>query len=110
MRYGSTWPRHARVPASLAGSNTVAVPTGKLAGSALRMDHGVQNLMKLAGLSLPDAVTLATVNPARIGNVPGRKNGMVKGDRADFVLFRFDPATHAVEVAATWLSGRRVYG
>ena len=37
----------------------------KLAGSALRMDHGVRNLMKLAGLSLPDAVTMATVNPAR---------------------------------------------
>ena len=82
----------------------------KLAGSALRMDHGIQNLMKLAGLSLPDAVTLATINPARVGAVPGRKHGLAAGDRADFVLFRFDPEKQGIEVAATYVSGRRVYG
>jgi N-acetylglucosamine-6-phosphate deacetylase len=82
----------------------------KLAGSALRMDHGIQNLMKLAGMSLPDAVRMATVNPARVGAVPGRTNGLATGDRADFVLFRFDPETHGIQVAATYVSGRRVYG
>ena len=81
----------------------------KLAGSALRMDHGVQNLMKLAGLSLPDAVTMATTNPARVGAVPGRKNGLAAGDRADFVLFRFNPESRGIEVAETYVSGRRVY-
>jgi N-acetylglucosamine-6-phosphate deacetylase len=82
----------------------------KLAGSALRMDHGIQNLMKLAGMSLHDAVTMATVNPARVGAVPGRTKGLVAGERADFVLFRFDPATSSIQVEATYLSGRRVYG
>jgi N-acetylglucosamine-6-phosphate deacetylase len=82
----------------------------KLAGSALRMDHGVQNLMKLAGMTLPDAVTMATTNPARVGAVPGRKNGLAAGDRADFVLFRFDPESRSIEVGATYVSGRRVYG
>ena len=82
----------------------------KLAGSALRMDHGIQNLMKLAGMSLPDAVTMATINPARVGAVPGRKNGLAAGDRADFVLFRFHPEKQGIEVAATYVSGRRVYG
>jgi N-acetylglucosamine-6-phosphate deacetylase len=81
----------------------------KLAGSALRMDHGVQNLMRLAGLSLPDAVTMATTNPARVGAVPGRKNGLAAGDRADFVLFRFDPGSLSIHVAATYVSGRQVY-
>src|SRR5260370_20296670 len=81
----------------------------KLAGSAVRMDHGIQNLMKLAGMSLQDAVTMATVNPARVGAVPGRANGLAAGDRADFVLFRFDAATSAIQVAATYVSGRRVY-
>jgi N-acetylglucosamine-6-phosphate deacetylase len=81
----------------------------KLAGSALRMDRGVQNLMKLAGLSLPGAVTLATTNPARVGAVHGRKNGLVAGDRADFVLFRFDPESLSIQVAATYVSGRQVY-
>jgi alpha-D-ribose 1-methylphosphonate 5-triphosphate diphosphatase PhnM len=66
--------------------------------------------MTLAGMSLPDAVTMATTNPARVGAVPGRKNGLAAGDRADFVLFRFDPESRRVEVAETYVSGRRVYG
>jgi N-acetylglucosamine-6-phosphate deacetylase len=82
----------------------------KLAGSALRMDHGIQNLMKLAGMSLADAVTMATVNPARVGAVPGRTKGLAPGDRADFVLFRFDAEQKTIRVEATYLGGRRVYG
>jgi N-acetylglucosamine-6-phosphate deacetylase len=82
----------------------------KLAGSALRMDHGIQNLMKLAELPLRDAVTMATLNPARVGAIPGRKNGLAAGDRADFVLFRYDPKNQGIHVAATYVSGRRVYG
>jgi len=82
----------------------------KLAGSALRMDHGIQNLMKLAGLSLGDAVAMATINPARVGAVPGRANGLAAGDRADFVLFRYDPESHGVQVEATYVGGRRRTG
>jgi N-acetylglucosamine-6-phosphate deacetylase len=82
----------------------------RLAGSALRMDHGVQNLMKLVGLSLPDAITMATTNPARVGAVPGRLNGLAAGDRADFVVFRFDGQTRDIQVEATYVSGRRVFG
>jgi N-acetylglucosamine-6-phosphate deacetylase len=82
----------------------------KLAGSALRMDHGVENLMKLAGLSLADAVTMATTNPARVGGVPGRSKGLAAGDRSDFVLFRFDAEKKAIRVDATYVSGQRVYG
>jgi N-acetylglucosamine-6-phosphate deacetylase len=82
----------------------------RLAGSALRMDHGVQNLMKLAGLPLSDAVTMATTNPARVGAIPGRRKGLAAGDRADFVVFRFDAKTRDIHVDATYVSGRRVYG
>jgi N-acetylglucosamine-6-phosphate deacetylase len=82
----------------------------KLAGSALRMDHGVRNLMKLAGLSLADAVTMSTTNPARVGGVPARRKGLATGDRADFVLFRFDPQTNDICVDATYVSGRKVFG
>jgi N-acetylglucosamine-6-phosphate deacetylase len=82
----------------------------RLAGSALRMDQGVSNLMKLAGLTLPQAVRLATVNAARAGNVPGRKQGLAAGERADFVLFRYDEKTGDIHVEATYAGGRRVYG
>lgn len=81
----------------------------RLAGSALKMDRGVENLMRLGELSLADAVRLATVNAARAGDVPGRERGLVAGDRADFVLFDFDAATKGIKIQATYVGGRKVW-
>ena len=50
-----------------ADNRVVLAGQDKLAGSALRMDHAVQNVMRLVGLPLADAVTMATTNPARVG-------------------------------------------
>ncbi len=86
----------------LAGQN-------RLAGSALRMDRGVENLMKLAGLSLRDAVTMATRNPARVGRIASRRRGLVPGDRGDVVQFRFDPETRSIRIEKTWIAGDLVY-
>lgn len=79
----------------------------RLAGSSLRMDRAVGNVMKLAGLSLAEAVTMATTNPARAGRVGGRLRGLQPGSRADVVKFRV--AGQTVEVLETYLSGARVY-
>jgi N-acetylglucosamine-6-phosphate deacetylase len=81
----------------------------RLAGSALKMDRAIQNVMTLAQLSLRDAVTLATRNPARIGRIPGRQRGLNPGDRADLVRFQCHPDSHEIEVLETWLAGRQVY-
>jgi N-acetylglucosamine-6-phosphate deacetylase len=83
--------------------------TQQLAGSVLRMDRGVENLMRLCGLNLRDAITLATRNPARVGRVPNRLRGLQPGERADVVEFTFDPDTRAIEVRKTWLNGQLVY-
>ncbi|MCU0247527.1 MAG: amidohydrolase family protein [Bryobacter sp.] len=82
---------------------------GRLAGSALRMDRGVEVLMRLAGLSLREAVTMATRNPARVGRVAGRQRGLVPGDRADVVEFDFDAAAKSIAIRRTWLDGELVY-
>ena len=74
----------------------VLAGTDRLAGSALTMNRGVGNLMRLAGLSLEEAIRLATVNPARAGRAT-----IDPGDR---VVFRAE-----IGVAETWLSGERVY-
>jgi N-acetylglucosamine-6-phosphate deacetylase len=87
----------------------VLAGSDRLAGSALRMDRGVENLMRLAGLSLADAARMATVNPARAGRVPDRTQGLAAGERADFVQFRFDEEKKRIEVTGTWVSGQRVY-
>jgi N-acetylglucosamine-6-phosphate deacetylase len=81
----------------------------RLAGSALRMDRGVENLMRLGELSLADAVRLATVNAARAGRVPGREWGLTPGERADFVLFDFDAESRSIQVKATYVSGHKVW-
>jgi N-acetylglucosamine-6-phosphate deacetylase len=81
----------------------------KLAGSALRMDHAVTNAITLGGVTLPDAVTMATTNPARVAGVPRRVQGMVPGERADIVTFRFDPASCAIHIESTYVGGKRVW-
>lgn len=81
----------------------------RLAGSALRMDQAIANVMRTAGLSLREAVTLATRNPARVGRVPYRQRGLNPGDRADLVRFRFDEATGQLEILETYLNGARVF-
>jgi N-acetylglucosamine-6-phosphate deacetylase len=92
-----------------ADNRVVLAGQERLAGSALKMDRGVENLMRLGELSLADAVRLATVNASRAGRVPGRARGLVAGDRADFVLFDFDAATKSIKVQATYVGGRKVW-
>ena len=82
----------------------------RLAASALSMDRGIENLMRLAGLTLGDAVRLATVNAARAGRLAGRQQGLAAGERADFTLFRFDPQSLSIRVEATYVGGERVFG
>jgi N-acetylglucosamine-6-phosphate deacetylase len=81
----------------------------RLAGSALRMDRGIELLMRLACLSLAEAVAMATLNPARVARIAGRQAGLVPGERADLVEFRFDAAGERIEIRKTYLSGRLVY-
>lgn len=80
----------------------------RLAGSALKMDRAIQNVMQIAGLSLRDAITMATRNPARLGRVSGRQRGLSPGERADVVKFRFDERTKEIQVLETYLNGRLV--
>jgi N-acetylglucosamine-6-phosphate deacetylase len=81
----------------------------RLAGSALTMDRAIANVMRTAGLSLRDAVTLATRNPARVGRVPSRQRGLNPGERADLIRFRIDEATGQIAVLETFLNGQRVF-
>jgi len=78
----------------------------RLAGSSLRMDRAIGNVMRIAGLSLTEAVTMATVNPARVGRISSRQRGLTPGERGDIVRFRVEDGL--VQVVETFMSGRRV--
>lgn len=81
----------------------------KLAGSSLRMDRGVENLIKIAGLSLAEALTMASRNAARAGRISSRQRGLVPGERGDLVEFDFDASRKVITVRRTILSGQTVY-
>lgn len=66
------------------------VGTRTLAGSALRMDRGVENLVRFAGLKLGQALRMATVNPARAMRWQDREGFLQTGDAAELVRFRWE--------------------
>jgi N-acetylglucosamine-6-phosphate deacetylase len=84
---GRYWLGHVEV--ELTPENRVQIPgTRTLAGSALRMDHGVENLIRFAGISLSEALRMATVNPARALGMKDREGFLQVGDPAEFWTFR----------------------
>jgi N-acetylglucosamine-6-phosphate deacetylase len=90
--------------------NRVTLAGGdRLAGSSLRMDRGIENMIKFAGISLPQAVATATQNPARIGRIASRQRGLTPGERADIVEFRFNTYDKSIQILRTFLDGELVY-
>lgn len=81
----------------------------RLAGSALRMDHAVGNAVRLGRISLREALTMATINAARAGRVPGRQRGLAPGEKADLVRFRWNAESSSLEVAETIVAGQQVF-
>jgi N-acetylglucosamine-6-phosphate deacetylase len=83
----------------------VLAGTNRLAGSALKMNDAIANVMRMAGVTLHEAIDMATINPARIINLEGRTKGLIEGENADLVIFRITPA---IAVEAVFIAGERV--
>ena len=79
----------------------------RLAGSSLRMDAAIANVMRFAGVSVMEAVAMATVNPARVGRIGGRIRGLRAGDRSDVVRFRMEDGR--MRVLETYVNGQQVF-
>jgi N-acetylglucosamine-6-phosphate deacetylase len=59
---------------------------GVLAGSVLTQDRAVRNMVSMAGVTLQDAVRMASYNPARLLGVERRKGWLREGADADLVV------------------------
>lgn len=81
----------------------------RLAGSALQMDKAVSNAVRLGSVSLREAISMATVNPARCGRVAGRQRGVTPGEKADLVLSDWNDSTGSLTVMETVVAGQRVF-
>jgi N-acetylglucosamine-6-phosphate deacetylase len=88
-----------------ADDRVVLAGTQKLAGSALRMNRAIANVVRNGDLSLAGALQAATTNPARLIHLEGRTKGLESGERGDLVVFR---KTAEIAIEAVYLDGTRV--
>lgn len=76
-----------------------------LAGSTLRLWTAVQNMVRFAGVSIVDAVQMASLNPARILGLAHQMGSLTPGKLANVCAVAPGGA-----VLATWFHGERVVG
>ncbi|MGH6746310.1 N-acetylglucosamine-6-phosphate deacetylase [Novosphingobium sp.] len=77
---------------------------GTLAGASLDMAGAVRNAVDMAGLSVVQAVDMATVQPAEFLGIAGERGTIAAGRTADFVQL-----DRAMAPLATWIAGERVF-
>jgi N-acetylglucosamine-6-phosphate deacetylase len=77
---------------------------GTLAGASLDMAGAVRNAVDMAGLSVAQAVDMATVQPAEFLGIAGERGTIAAGRTADFVQL-----DRAMAPLATWIAGERVF-
>jgi N-acetylglucosamine-6-phosphate deacetylase len=85
-------------------SGAPRLPDGTLAGSVLSMDRAVANVRRFAGVSLPEAVEMATLSPARAVGCDKTKGSLAPGKDADVVLFDAD-----MHVSMTMIGGEAAW-
>ena len=77
---------------------------GTLAGSVLTMDKAVCNMVDKVGVSLTEAIQMATASPARCLGVESKKGSLEPGKDADIVILN-----KKLEVELTMVKGKIVY-
>ncbi|MBC7220945.1 N-acetylglucosamine-6-phosphate deacetylase [Candidatus Bipolaricaulota bacterium] len=73
----------------------VRLADGTLAGSALTLTQALRNAIRFANLSLEDALTLVTTNPAGLLGLDCHLGTLAVGARADLVLLDSDLSVRA---------------
>lgn len=84
--------------------NRAYVVGGTLAGSVAPMSACVRTLVRDVGCSVPDAVRMATLNPARLIHVDDQRGSLEPGKLADLVVL-----DNQFEVELTVVRGRAGY-
>ena len=77
---------------------------GTLAGSVLRMNRAVQNMVEKVGVPFTQAVDYATINPARMLKIDNEAGSIEVGKRADFTVLNAN-----YDVVLTVRGGKVIY-
>ncbi|MFD2647350.1 N-acetylglucosamine-6-phosphate deacetylase [Devosia albogilva] len=80
--------------------------TPYLAGAGHLLDRNIAHAIEAAGLSLADALRLATRNP---GMLAGDRGVLESGQRADITLFSWSPGDYRLRIKDVFLAGKRVF-
>ncbi|MBH0169247.1 N-acetylglucosamine-6-phosphate deacetylase [Fictibacillus sp. 18YEL24] len=83
---------------------TATLKDGTLAGSIIKMNTAVKNMMQFTGCSISDIIQMTSVNPAKELNVYDRKGSLAPGKDADIVVLDED-----FEVVMTFCKGHIAY-
>ena len=93
------------------GGQTVIVKNGEarlengaLAGSVLKMNQAVKNMVEKVGVDFCTAVDFATANPARSLGVYDERGSIAVGKRADFTVL-----DDKFNVLATYVGGKKMF-
>ncbi|MGK5507044.1 N-acetylglucosamine-6-phosphate deacetylase [Brevibacillus formosus] len=84
--------------------NQAKLADGTLAGSILTLNRAVGNMVTLSGVSLPDAVEMASLTPASILGFGERKGRLAAGYDADIAVLNTQ-----FDVTMTFVAGKEVY-
>ncbi len=80
------------------------VGAGNLAGSTLKVNQGLRNLVEKAEIPWQTAINSCTINPARLIGMEASKGSITAGKDADLVVLGDD-----YSVEATYVCGERCY-
>ncbi len=80
------------------------LPNGTIAGSVLRLNQAVHNLVENTDWDLPHAVAAASLHPARAIGLAERKGSIEPGKDADLIL-----ADAGMQVYETYVRGEQIY-
>ena len=87
----------------VAGDRAVAVDGTTLAGSVLTMDRAVANAVRMLGVSVADAVAMASSNPARLLGLEDRRGAIAPGMDADLVVLDDELRARGTMVGGAWV-------
>lgn len=92
------------VPAIIEDGVAKLPDRSSFAGSVCTTDRVVRSYVTKTGASLPEAVQVVTLSPARLMHIDDRKGSVTPGKDADIVLFDKD-----INISLTMIGGKVVY-
>lgn len=93
------------VPVQVRDARATLIDGDSIAGSTLTMDAALANAVRFLGVSVEEAVTLGSTNPAALLGLQDRKGAIAAGYDADLAVLDEDLRAASTMVSGRWVSG-----